>query len=92
MEGQAGAALIDAAAAVVVAGLAQSCPDMTVDRLLDIEASIADLTGAVSAIIIVAGLKPAGESAPVATSEVSSAPFTAHSPPAADTDTATLTS
>ena len=101
MAGKSGGALIDAAAAVVTAGLAAAHPELTADIVLDCEASLAELNAAVAAILTTAGLHPAGEAGPVAspgantvaapaalTGEMpatGSAPSTAPSPPAAAT-------
>jgi hypothetical protein len=95
MAGKSGGALIDAAAAVVTAGLAASHPDLTADMVLACEASLAELNAAVAAILTMAGLHPAGEAEPVASSgantaamvgetpATASAPSMAPSPPAA---------
>jgi hypothetical protein len=95
MAGKSGGALIDAAAAVVTAGLAAAHPELTADIVLDCEASLAELNAAVAAILTRAGLHPAGEAEPVAspgantaamvgeTPATASAPSTAPSPPAA---------
>jgi hypothetical protein len=99
MTGKSGGALIDAAAQVVAAGLAPAHPELTADALLDFEASVEELNGAVAAILAVAGLRPAenatGEAPPVASEEptrdAGSAPSTAPSPPAAPIPGATST-
>jgi len=91
MAGKSGGALIDAAAEVVTAGLAAAHPDLIADTVLGCEASLADLNTAFAAILTMAGLHPAGEAQPVASSaansgaipETASAPPTAPSPPAA---------
>jgi hypothetical protein len=95
MAGKSGGALIDAAAAVVTAGLAAAHPDLTADTVLGCEASLAELNAAVAAILTMAGLHPAGEAQPVAspaastmamageTPATASAPSTPPSPPAA---------
>jgi hypothetical protein len=89
MTGKSGGGLIEAAAKVVAAGLAPAHPEMTVGKVLDLEATIEDLNAMVAAILRVAGLKPLGEARPVASSEAvldsSSAPSMAPSPPAAAT-------
>jgi hypothetical protein len=91
MTGKSAGALIEAAAKVVTAGLAPAHPDLTADTVLDLEATVDELNGAVAAILRTAGLTPAGEARPVASlPEVpgpSSAPSTEPSPPAADTTT-----
>jgi hypothetical protein len=95
MAGKSGGALIDAAAAVVTAGLAAAHSDLTVEAVLDCEASLAELNAAVASILTMAGLHPAGEAQPVASPEANtmamagetpataSAPSTPPSPPAA---------
>ena len=95
MAGKSGGALIDAAAAVVTAGLAAAHPELTADIVLDCEASLAELNAAVAAILTTAGLHPAGEAGPVASPGANtaamvgempaagSAPSMAPSPPAA---------
>ena len=96
MMGKSGGALIEAAAAVVTAGLAPAHPDLTADALLDLEATIEELNAAVAVILRIAGLTPReigkgenaqGEAPPVASPnrarESSSPPSTAPSPPAA---------
>lgn len=101
MAGKSGGALIEAAAAVVAAGLAPAHPDLAADRLLDLEAGIEELNAAVAAVLRVAGLQPAeaapGEAPPVAGLDAaaerasSSAPSTPPSPPAAPIPTASST-
>lgn len=66
MAGKAGGGLIEAAAQVVAAGLKPAHPDLTADAVLDLEATVEQLNAAVTAVLRVAGLKPAGESTPVA--------------------------
>lgn len=95
MAGKSGGGLIEAAAKVVAAGVAPGHPDMTADRILEVEAGVDDLNEAVAAILRIAGLRPAetasrenamGEARPVASpgaGGTSSAPSTAPSPPAA---------
>ena len=58
MAGKSGGGLIEAAAKVVAAGVAPGHPDMTADRVLDIEAGVDDLNAAVAAILRIAGLRP----------------------------------
>jgi hypothetical protein len=58
MGGRSGGALLEAAARVVAAGAAPAHPDLTVDAVLDIEATVAELNTAVAAILHVAGLRP----------------------------------
>jgi hypothetical protein len=62
MTGKSGGALIAAAATVVTAGLAPAHPDLTVDVVLDLEATIEELNAAVAAILRIAGLHPADNS------------------------------
>ena len=62
MTGKSGGALIEAAAAVVTAGLAAAHPDLTADAVLDLEATIEQLNRAVAAILRIAGLHPADSS------------------------------
>ena len=101
MAGKSAGALIEAAAHIVVAGLAPAHPEITHEIVLDLEASVDELNAAVAAILRSAGLKPQqagmGEAQPVASPEPvpgansgansgnSSAPSTAPSPPAAAT-------
>jgi hypothetical protein len=75
MTGRSGGGLIEAAATVVTSGLAPAHPDLTVDGVLDLEATIEELNAAVAAILRIAGLSPtqntppektAGETRPVA--------------------------
>ena len=104
MTGKSGGALIEAAAKVVTAGLLPAHPDLTPDAVLDLEATIEELNAAVAAILHIAGLHPAGEArspdgrppvaavpgmaSPEEVPGTSSAPFTAPSPPAVATPTA----
>lgn len=95
MAGKSGGGLIEAAACIVAAGLAPAHPDLTPDKVLDLEATVDELNSAVAAILRVAGLRPmgdpAGEASPVASlapaPQGSSAPSMAPSPPAAATPT-----
>lgn len=66
MTGKSGGALIEAAASVVASGLVPAHPDLTVDAVLDLEATVEQLNAAVAAVLTMAGLKPAGEARPVA--------------------------
>ena len=99
MTGKSGGALIEAAARVVTAGLAPAHPDLARDAVLDLEATLEELNGAVAAILRIAGLTPVeramGEARPVASPEETpgncSAPSTAPSPPAAATPTGSST-
>ena len=105
MTGASGGALIDAAARLVAAGLAAAHPELTVEAVLDLDASLAELNTAVAAILQSAGLSPVGEADPrVTPGEMAcsatiaepipapgSAVSTAPSPPAAATATASST-
>src|SRR6059058_1572677 len=64
MAGASGGALIDAAARLVTAGLAAAHPELTVEAVLDLDASLAELNIAVAAILQSAGLSPVGEANP----------------------------
>src|SRR5947207_15578047 len=64
MTGASGGALIDAAARLVAAGLAAAHPDLTLEAVLDLDASLAELNTAVAAILQSAGLSPVGEPIP----------------------------
>ncbi|HEX6441489.1 MAG TPA: hypothetical protein VF007_04830 [Stellaceae bacterium] len=93
MSGKTGGALIAAAAEIVAAGLAPAHPEIDPPAVLDLEASLDELNGAVAAVLRLAGLQPQGdmpgEARPVATETAvpgeSSAGFTPPSPPAAVT-------
>jgi hypothetical protein len=58
MTGASGGALIDAAARLVAAGLAAAHAELTVEAVLDLDASLAELNTAVAAILRQAGLSP----------------------------------
>lgn len=68
MAGAAGGMMIEKGAALVVAGLERSHPALTVDAVLDFEATIAELNTAVAAVLRVSGLRvetdAPGEAAP----------------------------
>jgi hypothetical protein len=76
LSGKTGGAVIDAAARVIQAGLARAMPDLTLDAVLEFEATMDEVTGAVAVILGVAGLSratgtagegvPLGEAVPVA--------------------------
>ena len=96
MAGKSGGALIEAAARVIAAGLAPAHPELSAEKLLDLEAGIEQLNDAVAAILLNAGLHRRdagagahimGETQPVSspgTDLASSLPSsTAPSPPAA---------
>jgi len=57
MVGKSGGGLIEAAARVVAAGLAPAHPELTADKVLDLEAGIEQLNDAVAAILRTAGLR-----------------------------------
>ena len=94
VSGAGGGSMIDAAARILHAGLAAAQPELTLDEVLAIAATVPEVNAAVAAVLRVAGLIPQqasapGEAAPVASlSEPGSAPSTAPSPPAAATPTA----
>lgn len=56
LSGKTGAAVIDAAARVIQAGLARAVPELTIDGVLDLEATMDEVTAAVSVILRAAGL------------------------------------
>ena len=76
LSGKTGGAVIDAAARVIQAGLARAMPDLTLDAVLEFEATMDEVTAAVATILGVAGLTrshgvqpggaPLGEAPPVA--------------------------
>jgi hypothetical protein len=71
LSGKSGAAVIDAAARVIQAGLSRSMPDLSLDAVLELEATMDEVTEAVTVILRVAGLsrqegKAPGEVQPVA--------------------------
>ena len=57
MASKSGGGLIDAAARVVAAGLAPAHPELTAERVLDLEASIEQLNEAVAAVLRTTGLR-----------------------------------
>jgi len=72
LSGKTGGAMIDAAAKVIQAGLARTMPDLTLDGVLELEATMDEVTVAVATILNAAGLRrpesaAPGEAAPVAT-------------------------
>jgi hypothetical protein len=74
LSGKTGGAVVDAAARVIQAGLARAMPDLTLDAVLEFEATMDEVTAAVATILGAAGLSraggtPPGEAAPVATGE-----------------------
>jgi hypothetical protein len=64
MAGRSGGGLIEAAARVIVAGLAPAHPELTAEKVLDLEASIEQLNGAVAAVLRIAGLRRPENGAP----------------------------
>ncbi|MFZ2004896.1 MAG: hypothetical protein WB697_06855 [Stellaceae bacterium] len=74
LSGKSGGAVVDAAARVIQAGLARAMPDLTLDAVLELEATMEEVTAAVSVILRVAGLarQQPGEARPV-TSEAAAA-------------------
>jgi hypothetical protein len=89
LSGKSGGAMLDAAAKVIRAGLARTAPELTHEQILDLEATVDEVTAAVAAILSAAGLTRAGEASPVASPEparaTSSPASTVPSPPAAAT-------
>jgi hypothetical protein len=57
MAGKSAGALIEAAARVIVTGVAPAYPDLTAERILDLEAGIEQLNDAVTAVLRIAGLR-----------------------------------
>jgi hypothetical protein len=57
MAGKSGGGLIEAAVRVIAAGLAPAHPELTAERILDLEASIEQLNDAVAAVLRTAGLR-----------------------------------
>ena len=82
LSGKTGGAVIDAAARVIQAGLARAMPGLTIDAVLELEATMDEVTAAVSVILGVAGLSrtatasgetPLGEAAPVTSPQTAAA-------------------
>lgn len=57
MTGKSGGELIEAAVRVVAAGLTPSHPELTSEKILDLEVSVEQLNEAVAVILRVAGLR-----------------------------------
>jgi hypothetical protein len=57
MAGKSGGGLIEAAARVIAAGLAPGHPELTAEKVLDLEASLEQLNEAVAAVLRTAGLR-----------------------------------
>jgi hypothetical protein len=66
LSGKTGGAMIDAAARVLLAGLARTMPQLTLDQLLEFEATMGEVSIAVAVILTAAGLTNTGEALPVA--------------------------
>jgi len=61
LSGKTGGAVIDAAARVIQAGLVRAMPDMSLDDVLELEATMDEVTAAVAVILGAAGLNRPGE-------------------------------
>jgi hypothetical protein len=61
MSGKSGGGLIEAAARVVATGLAPTHPELTAEKILDLEAGIDQLNDAVAAVLRAAGLRQPGD-------------------------------
>jgi hypothetical protein len=61
LSGKTGGAVIDAAARVIQAGLVRAMPDMSLDDVLELEATMDEVTAAVAVILGVAGLNRSGD-------------------------------
>ena len=61
LSGKTGGAVVDAAARVIHAGASRAAPELTLDGVLDLEATMDEVTAAVAAILHVAGLSSVGE-------------------------------
>jgi hypothetical protein len=71
LSGKTGGAVIDAAARVIQAGLVRTRPDLSLDAVLELDATMDEVTAAVAVILTVAGLRRPedtrrGEARPVA--------------------------
>jgi hypothetical protein len=64
LSGKTGGAVVDAAARVIQAGLARAMPDLTLDGVLELEATMDEVTQAVAVILKAAGLARPGDAAP----------------------------
>lgn len=78
LSGKTGGAIVDAAARVIQAGLVRGMPELTLDAVLELEATMDEVTAAVAVILGVAGLSrqgdiSAGEGGPVARSTAEAA-------------------
>jgi hypothetical protein len=57
MAGKSGGGLIEAAVRVIAAGLAPAHPELTLEKILDLQADIEQLNQAVGAVLRIAGLR-----------------------------------
>jgi hypothetical protein len=78
LSGKTGGAVIDAAARVIQAGLVRAMPEMSLDAVLELEATMDEVTAAVAVILGVAGLNrgggtQSGEAVPVAVTQEAAA-------------------
>jgi hypothetical protein len=78
LSGKTGGAVIDSAARVIQAGLVRAIPDLSLEAVLDLEATMDEVTASVAVILSVAGLSRAsgaepGEAVPVASQQAQSA-------------------
>jgi hypothetical protein len=64
LSGKTGGAVIDAAARVIQAGLKRTMPELTLEAVLDLEATMDEVTTAVSVILGAAGLHQPGDPGP----------------------------
>jgi len=64
LSGKSGGAVMDAAARVIQAGLVRAMPEMSFDDVLELEATMDEVTAAVAVILGVAGLNRAGDAKP----------------------------
>ena len=60
LSGKTGGAVIDAAARVIQAGLVRAMPELTLEAVLDLEATMDEVTAAVAVILGAAGLSRRG--------------------------------
>ena len=56
LQGKTGGAMIDAAARVIQAGLSRAMPDLTLDAVLEFEATMDEVTAAVAVVYLVRSL------------------------------------
>ncbi|HZK91171.1 MAG TPA: hypothetical protein VFC56_13580 [Stellaceae bacterium] len=82
LSGKTGGAVIDAAARVIQAGLVRAHPGLTLDAVLELDATMDEVTEAVAMVLTVAGLRRpedtrSGEAVPVASAEQIPAPVAA---------------